>query len=323
MALPSPSRLASVWSAEARRASLARTLLPSSLASRFHERYRGPRAPGDDAQLEAALQDLAQRGCAAFPGVALDTGVLAAYLGERAPADTPAVAWLAEARAGDLFLACACAEGLPQALRAFSAAFVGQMGVYLRSLNPSPQIVAETTQDLLEKLFVGSASTPPRIRQYAGQGALGGWVRVAAIRTALDLISAEKAGEPRVDEVDAIARAVVPQGDPEIELLRASYRDEFMAAFREAMAVLPRRERGLLRFTFVERLTPARIAAMYGVHRTTAMRWIEGAQEEVLEGTRKRMMERLRISPSECDAILALVKSRLDITLGSLFDSAP
>jgi RNA polymerase sigma-70 factor, ECF subfamily len=297
-------------------------VLSVSLALRFYERYRGPRTPGDDARLEAALQDFATRGGAAFPDVALDAEVLAGYLGERAPADAPPVAWLGEVPAGDLFLACACVEGLPQALRAFAATFVSQMDVYLRSLRPTPHLVAETTQELLEKLFVGGAGRLPRIRQYAGQSALGGWVRVAAIRTALDLIEAEKAGEPRGDEVEAIARAVVPPGDPEIDLLRASYRDEFMTAFREAMAALPRRERGLLRFTFVERLTPARIAAMYGVHRTTAMRWIDGAREEVLSRTRARMMDRLRLSPSECDAVVALVRSRIDITLGSLFDTS-
>jgi len=297
------------------------TLPTASLAFRFQESYRGA-AAGEDAPLEAALRDFAARGSAAWPDVPLDSGVLAHYLGERAPADDPPAAWLGEARAGDLFLACACAEGLAEALRAFDAAFLRQMDVYLRGLRPTPLIVAEATQELLEKLFVGVAGKPPRIRQYTGQGALGGWVRVAAIRTALDVIEAEKGGDPRCDEADAIARTVVPQGDPEVALLQASYRDEFQAAFREAMASLPRRERGLLRFAFVESLTPARIAAMYGVHRTTAMRWIDAAREDVLARTRARMIERLRLSPSECDAILALVKSRIDITLGSLFNTS-
>ncbi len=297
---------------------------PVDLASRFNETYRGPSAAaGDDARLEPALRDFAGRGRAAWPDVALDAEVLAGYLGERAPADAPAVAWLGTARAGDLFLACACAAGAPHALRAFDAAYLGQVGAYLRALRPTPDIVAETTQALREKLFVAAAGEAPRIRQYSGEGALGAWVRVAAVRTALDLLEAEKAGGRRSDEADVIVHAVAPKGDPEIELLQASCRDAFMAAFREAIAGLPRRERGLLRFTFVERLTPARIAVIHGVHRTTVMRWIDGAQREVLSRTRARMMEHLRLSPRECDAVLALVKSRIEMTLASLFETAP
>ena len=117
-------------------------------------------------------------------------------------------------------------------------------------------------------------------------------------------------------------RAVVPRSDPEIELLEARYRGEFRAALREAMAALSPRQRALLRFTFVERLTPARLGVMYGVHRTTAMRWVEAAQEEVLSRTRAMMVDRLHLSPSECDRIFALVKSRLDISLTSLLTAA-
>jgi RNA polymerase sigma-70 factor (ECF subfamily) len=294
-----------------------------SLASRFHENYRtaGTRAGGaDDAPIEDALRAFAERGAAAWPAVTLPAEVLAGYLGERAPADVAPVDWLAGVRAGDLFLACACAEGVPAALRAFEAAFVGQMGKYLHALRPTRQIVDDTTQELLEKLFVGVAGGPPRIRQYDGQGALGAWVRVAAVRTALNLLKAQEAGPQASDEVDEIAAAVVPRSNPEIEVLEARYRDEFMTAFRQAMVALTPRQRALLRLTIVERVTPARLGVMYGVHRTTAMRWVESAQEEILSRTRATMMERLDLSPSECDSLLALLKSRIDITLGPLLE---
>jgi RNA polymerase sigma-70 factor (ECF subfamily) len=192
----------------------------------------------------------------------------------------------------------------------------------LRTLRPTPELVAETQQDLRTKLFVGSAGGPPRILQYTGQGALGGWVRIVAVRTAIDLLDAAKAGTPSHDEAEEVARAIVPTCDPELELIRETYREAFIVAFREAIASLSRRDRALLRFTFVERLSPARIGAMYDVHRTTAMRWIDAAQAQVLAETRSRMMERLDLSPSECDGVLHLVKSRIDLTIGSLLHSA-
>jgi RNA polymerase sigma-70 factor (ECF subfamily) len=230
------------------------------------------------------------------------------------------LAWLGERDAGDLFLACACVEGVPQALRAFDAAFLQEVDVYLRTLHPPPWIVAETRQLLREKLFVGLPGKPPKIRQYRGRGALRGWVRVTAVRAALNLQEADRAA-PGPDEAEALARVVAPDADPELALLRERYKDDFLAALREAMAGLSRRDRGLLRFVFVERLTPARIGEMYGVHRTTAMRWIEAAQGEILAQTRARMMERLRLSPSECDHLFVLVKSRMDITLSALLET--
>jgi RNA polymerase sigma-70 factor, ECF subfamily len=295
----------------------------AALASSFLGAYRGERAAvGADDALEAALQELWARGREAWPEVTLPPALLAAYLGARIPADAAPLAWLAARRAPDLFLASACSTGLPEALRAFDKAYLAKVDAYLRALRPTPEIVAETTQELRTKLFVGVRGRPPKILQFTGQGALGGWVRVAAVRTALNLLEATRAGEPRRDEVDEVTHAIVPDGDPELALLRATYKDVFMVAFREAIAALSRRDRAVLRFTFVEHLTPARVGAMYGVHRTTATRWIDAAQGQVLAGTRARMMERQCLSPSECDHVLALVQSRIEFAVASLLKSA-
>ncbi len=310
----------------------------SSLASSFAGAQRGAEAtaaagpaPGPPLEganeadrLEAALLDGWERGRAAWPDVGLEAAAFAAYLGQRAPPDADPVAWLAELRVTDMFLACACAAGLPQAVRAFDDALLGKMSLYLRSLRPTPELVEEARQDLLEKLFVGAPGRLPKIRQYGGRGALEGWVRVAALRTALNLLEAEKAGGTRArDEANEVARAIAPGYDPELELIQASYRGDFIAAFHDAMTSLPQRDRNLLRFTFVERLTPARIAVAYGVHRTTVMRWIEAAQDEVVARTRARLMERLRLTPSECDGLIAVVKSRIQATLTSLMKTTP
>jgi RNA polymerase sigma-70 factor (ECF subfamily) len=294
-----------------------------SLATSFYAAYRGPAPePGAGAALDAALADFVARGRQAWPDVPLSPAKLASYLGERAPADTAPLGWLAGQRAADFFIACASCEGVPKAIDAFEREFISRIDAYLRSLHPTPELVADTKQELRTKLFVGGAGGPPRILQYNGQGALGGWVRIAAIRTALNLLDAAKAGAPRPDEAEEVARAIVPARDPELELIRETYREAFIAAFRDAIAGLSRRDRALLRFTFVERLTPARIGAMYGVHRTTAMRWIDTAQAQILAETRARMMDRFALSPSECDGVLHLVRSRIDMTIGSLLQSA-
>jgi RNA polymerase sigma-70 factor, ECF subfamily len=296
-------------------------LRTSGLAARFHGARRRGEAAEADEPLDAVLQDSWERGHAAWPELTLDAAAFAAYLGERAPDDTAPAAWLGNRCAGDLFLACACVAGSPQAVHTFNTAILDKLEVYLHALRPTPETIAETRQVLLEKLFVGTAGEPPRIRQYRGQGSLEGWVRIAAVRAALKLLAKERAQRPRADEADEIAHGVLADGDPELELLRATYKQDFLDAFRAAIADLSRRHRGLLRLTFIEQLTPAQIGAMYGCHRTTALRWIEAARDQVFAQTRARMMDRLRLSPSECERIILLIRSRIDVTLDALLAS--
>ena len=278
----------------------------------------------DRQRLEAALHDLWKRGREAWPGITLDPLAFAAYLGEQAPASAEVGAWLDGLRAGDIFLACACALGIPQAIHTFAAAFLDRMKLYLRTLRPTPDLVAETRQELLIGLFVGAPGRSAKIRQYRGRGTLDRWVSVAAVRTALDILRRQRKHRSPDDEDvderhdDELRGAAIQDRDPELDLVRASCQDDFDAAFRAVMSSLPPRARALLRLTYLDGLTPARIGMVYGVHRTTAMHWVDATHEEVLARTRSRLMERLSLSQSECDGIFALVADRTEWTLAAL-----
>jgi RNA polymerase sigma-70 factor (ECF subfamily) len=290
----------------------------ATLASSFLRGHEGtPPGAGADA-LETALAEFCAAGNTAWPDVPLDATVLAAYAGERVADDQDPLASLRALRAADLYLACACGRGCPEALRAFQQAFVSKLPLYLRSLRPEPELVAETRQQLMERLFVAEAGTRPKIAQYSGRGALEGWVRVAALRIALSMLEAESSERRVRDSEDALVRGVVPEATPELELMEQSLRAPFAVAFREALGLLPERDRAVLRFTYVEQLQPARIAAIYGVHRTTVLRWREAAEAAVLARTRELLMARLRLTPSDCDGLFQAVRSRLHLTLRSL-----
>jgi RNA polymerase sigma-70 factor (ECF subfamily) len=277
----------------------------------------------NEGALEGALVDLATKGRAAWPDVPLGDDALAAYLGARAPASGDVLAWLGTLRPSDIFLACAATQGQPRALAAFDAALLSKVALYLSTIHATPELVAETRQRLLEKLFVGNGSEPPRIHRFEARGSLDAWVRISAVRTALDLMDAERAASARPDEAEELARVLVPGADPELALIRATYKEEFTSAFREAIAGLAQRDRQILRYTFIERLVPARIAVMYHVHRTTVLRWIQEVEDEVLRHTHARLRERLRISPSECDRVVELVRSAIDASLSSLLRTPP
>jgi RNA polymerase sigma-70 factor (ECF subfamily) len=288
---------------------------------RFLEHWRGLAPTGTQlAALEAALGDAFERARTSWPRVSVSAERFGAWLGARAPVDLPADEAVQRLRAEPLYLACACAHGVRDALASFEEAFLCRVPGWVGQFGLDRDEVEESKQILREKLFVGGVGGAGKIAQYDGRGALESWFRVAAVRTALNVLATRKrsAGEP--DEVQGVAEGIL-QYDLELDYIKARYRGEFGSAFRGALAALPGRDRAVLRFHYLERLTPARIGTIYRVHRTTAARWIAEAQRRLLEDTRHRLMARLGISRAECDSLVRAVRSRLDVTLNSFLRS--
>jgi RNA polymerase sigma-70 factor (ECF subfamily) len=285
------------------------------LSDAFLTAWKGPAAADG---LEARLAAICARGRAAWPGVALEDERFCRHLAERAPVELPPDAALERLRVEDLYLACGCLQRLPAALREFDERLLSRTRQHLARLRPDDQLVDETRQALRTRLFVSANDAPARIAQYSGLGPLESWVRVAAVRVALNLIAAQERHAPSepLDE-DLLAGSA----DPELDYLRERYRATFAAALKRAIAELPPGERALLRFHFVDGLTPGHIGEIYGVHRTTTMRRIAAAGEQLLALTRAHVMKELDVSPSECDGLVELVRSRMSLTLTSLFRS--
>ena len=161
---------------------------------------------------------------------------------------------------------------------------------------------------------------PPRVAEYQGGGPLVAWLRAAAVRTALNLQRAEgrRARVEEDAEAGPLAEATGAEADVELGYLRRHHREDFQAALTEALAALPARERTVLRLHVVEGLSLERIGAMYRTHKSTVSRWVARAREEVLEGTRQRLAERLRLSSGELHSLMRVVRGELDLSLPSL-----
>src|SRR4051812_47742715 len=87
-----------------------------------------------------------------------------------------------EARASDLYLAWACAEGDAAALAHFERAFLTQVDLYVRRLGLEAHVVDELRQGLRIHLLVAESGGEPRVGKYSGRGPLGAWVRIVAVR---------------------------------------------------------------------------------------------------------------------------------------------
>jgi RNA polymerase sigma-70 factor (ECF subfamily) len=251
--------------------------------------------PRSIADAHAAALERHPRLAVTLPGFA---AFVAERLGETVPEDDVAA---------DLLLACGCAEGDEAALRVFDDEHLRDVPRLVARVERDAAAVEEIKQRLRERLLLPRDEKPPRIADYRGKGRLTSWLRVAAIRIALDL-QASRPSAPRAD-VDLVQR------DPELDYLRERYRDAFREAFTAALDELEGRDRTVLRMHLLDGLGIDRIGQLYEVHRATAARWLDRARAELFEATRRRLRERLGVSASEFASIARLVQSDLDVSV--------
>lgn len=292
------------------------------LARRFLA-TRGTPTTGDHPSLGERLGRCLAEGRAAWPALALEPGLFVDALARAVQGGRFAIESLDGLRSADLYLATACLHRVPGAQETFDATILSQMPSFLAGMRADDVLIDATRQELREKLFVGTSRSSAKIAQYGGRGSLSGWVRVAAVRAALNRIAVERKALGREEP---IAKADVPLPDGaslELDYLKARYKVDVGAAVRDALADLDAEDRTLLRFRYVEGLSPGRIAELYAVHRTTILRRLEAAMEGLLRCVRRRVGERLGVHGDECDSLLAMVQSQLDITLGGLMQDDP
>lgn len=267
------------------------------------------------ADLDLTLRHLWEMGRAAWSGLPpLDAVLFARYLAERTPAGSDIARSLADVHVTDLYLACACAQGIKGAIEQFVAAYAGIAGAFLRHVDSSPAFADEVRQRLWEKLFVAdSPDAPPRIMGYAGLGPLSSWVGVAAQRLGVSVLRGEKKHAESAGE--SLAEALPAGVDVELDYLRMRYRVEFREAFQAAIAALTQRERMILRLHLVNGLSHEKIGALYNVNQSTATRWIARARDRIAREAQQSLRARLHVSTSEFQSLAHLVASQLDLSI--------
>jgi RNA polymerase sigma-70 factor, ECF subfamily len=240
-------------------------------------------------------------GLARWPGIDLPAAEFAEYLADHE----------GELHAEDAYLACACVRRVPGAAEAL-AEILRQVPSWVLHIDASPAFGDEVRQQLAEKLLVGG-----KIADYAGRGALVSWLRVAAVRTALNLRAKPDEKRRHWDPETVIAGLATAQ-TPEHEVLRTEHAHAFAAALREAVATLPNEDRVLLRMYFAGGQSTHRIAAVLRVNHTTASRRLAAVREAVYDETRRLLESRLKMGSSEFASLARAVLSQLDVSLTSL-----
>src|SRR5262245_7669535 len=209
--------------------------------------------------LDQAAAHAYHAGRAAWPEVRLDLSAFQRWLHAAAiEADA-----LAE-RGDELYLVAGCVACEPEAHQAFERRYLSPMTHNVGRIALSPDQADELRQQLRVSLLLGAQ---PKIGSFRGQGPLGAWVQVCAVRIAHEM----GADNDRLVSSDAnmLDGLVAQDADQEVLAAKSQYRDAFQAALEECFLTLPSRQKTLLRMHFLDGMSIDEMGQVFHVHRAT------------------------------------------------------
>jgi RNA polymerase sigma-70 factor (ECF subfamily) len=263
------------------------------------------------AELAHVIEGFLTQAAARFAGVRIDANTYAAYLGAKIRQSGKPVKELDRLHGVDLYLALACAHGDKAAIAIFDASMIKKVPQYVRRADAD---VDEIAQRLREKLLVPKEKGAlPRIADYLGAGPLEGFVRIAAVRSAISMRRAAGpwrfAGEAALDTMPAA------RPGPEADVAEAQQAAIVWRAFEAAAATLTHKQKQLLRFYHLEDTTLEKLAAIYDVHLSTVARWIEAARVQLRDATLAALQKAIPNAAPSSDELEAALDRALEKTL--------
>jgi RNA polymerase sigma-70 factor (ECF subfamily) len=199
-------------------------------------------------------------------------------------------------------------------VRAFQKTYRSTIARVLGRRTAQRELAEDAAQIVYERLLVGSAGKFAKLADYRGAGPLHSWVAASVATTVLTLqrAQARRREQPQNDP----ASEESPGRDPDRELayLEIHYKPQLEAAIVRALSRLDHRERTLLRL-HLRGMSLEQLAATYLVSRATLARWLAAARRRLAEATKQELRACLRVSDSEFESIVGLVRSQLDVSL--------
>ena len=288
---------------------------PTSLSRIFIARLGETRSVdlgGLEETIESALSAVDRAGRTAWPMIPLSAEDFVAHVAHSVRAQSDVAEAIAAVHSADLFLACACARGIPAALAEFDRVQLSNVPEWVKRIDSAPSFADEVVQAMREMFLVSAPGRKSRIGEYSGRGALSSWLRVVAVRTALRIRRESRTfSHVELERRPELAGTV----DPELDYLKIRYRGVYEEALKAALASLPDRDALLLKLHYLDGLSIDRIGVLYGIHRSTVARWRTRIRRSVLERTREHLQQRVSLSQSEFDSIFKLVRSQLAVSI--------
>ena len=289
------------------------------LIAAFH-RGAGKTVPAGP-ELEQALRALLGDARREWPKLGLDAAGFVEHVAGLLPKGVDPVVSLKPLRAGDLWLAFGCVRRVEAAMAEVKTRLepreLSRRGVRLGTLE---RFLDEAQPQILDQVFVGGASRIPEISRYSGRGRLDAWLATVAVHAALKV----KRSSTRHGSHDASSEAMADLSagvDVERGYIKSRYREDFNAAFREALSSLSARDKAVLRLSVVEQLGIDALGAMFKVHRATAARWLVRVRAELADRTRAALARRLGARLEEVDSLVGMLQSQVDVSVSRALET--
>jgi RNA polymerase sigma-70 factor (ECF subfamily) len=257
--------------------------------------------------IEASLLAALASARAAAPDLEVPDDEFLVHLATCLP-DTPLPDALASVTIADLYFACAILRGDGAALRAFEVVLLPSLDAAVAHLDGGSALLTDVKTAVRDRVLAHGGAG--KIAEYHGRGSLGGWLRVVAVREALQLVRSRRREVP-AERAESLAAAL----HIEPPLLTANEQRIYREGFTTALSTLTPRERNLLRQHYLHGATVAELGAFYAVHGATAARWIAQIRETLLRRTRHEIGQALRLTGTELDSAMAKAADHLDYSL--------
>jgi len=255
-----------------------------------------------------------------WPRMSTEDSLFMGYLAQRIPEDSDPMEALQSLFINDLYLAAGTVQGDLGALDAFNEHYRGAVFRSAQRVEKQGIQADDATQELMEYLLLPRGERPPALALYSGQGPLLAYVRVSSLRRALKMLKKENKlpSEGGLERVMELADA---DDDPELAVLKHTYRGEFKDAFHQALAALDSGERNLLRYHYLTDLNTRQIGKLLNLHQSNVVRRLATVRASLQVQTRENLMSKLDLGASKFQSIMMLVQSQLDLSIERMLET--
>jgi len=211
------------------------------------------------------------------------------------------------ARADDVYIVAAVLAGTPNAPTRFEE-YLAAAAKVARRVDRAPDFIDELKQELRVNLLTGGEC---KLRSYLATGPLLDWLRVVAVRLALNM----KRRHP-VRAAENLEQALF--GDQEVQYLKRFYIDDMHGALEIGFGRLCARERTLLRLHFIDGLNIERLGVMYGVHRATVARWLVAIRRRLFDEIKAEFANKHGVDTGDVRSLYRLMKGDVYISVSRI-----
>lgn len=273
-------------------------------------------APG----LEEALYLLLRAGQEKFPDIRLPASDFVRFLSRHLPETTRTVSDVAALHGAEIYLVCAYGQRDAVAQRELEDVYMRKVRRALLGLGLPEAVCSDIEQDLRKRLIEMQDASIHR-KGYSGRSELAGWLCLSGVRAAR-MLHRRHFREQSLEQASA-QLLPAPDFDPALALMIKTYKSELQSAFASAVASLSVRERNLLRYHFLDKLSIDQIGKLYRIHRATAARWIHQAQDTLCNRTREHFHMLVPASPASFADLMALLRSQVSLSLVQVLHRSP